>query len=104
MGYTASEGVSFGLGQGHFDRIANTDTHVADYNSAGTSGGGTTYHAKVKRWARIKALTACTFDAGVVTGGGSALAEDDVLPIGQELQGDFTTLKLKSGVLIAYRG
>ena len=106
MGYSAGEGVSFGLGQGNFDRIADTKTHVADYDSTGVNEtpANTTYHPRVKRWNRIKALTACTFATGTLTEAGDTLANADVLPIGDELQGTFTSIKLSAGVLIAYRG
>jgi hypothetical protein len=106
VSYTAAEAGSFILGQGGFDRLTGTSTHIADHDSEGTDGTpvGVVYYPRVKRWNRIKALTACTFDAGCEVQFGDALIEDDVLPISHELTGVFTTIVLKSGVLIAYRG
>lgn len=101
--YTAGEGISVSLGLGDFDKIDDTDTHVADYNSESTSGGGTTYHAKIQGWVAWYVLTDIVVAAGCVTAGGDALESGDALAAGQWHYGRYTTIKLTSGKIIAYR-
>lgn len=102
-GFTSASAAMAQMGLGDFDRIADTDTHTADLNSDNTSGGGTTYHAKIQGWFALYALTDCTFSTGNVVAGGDSLANADVLSAGQWHYGRYTSIDLTSGTLIAYR-